>query len=73
MAKKIDRARRFANNFLLKHGFYMSEDEAELFAKSILQFEQAAQKSIDTSGMTTAQIKNKRRKVAKIALPEISQ
>ena len=32
MATKIDKARRFANDFVFKHDFGLSEEGAELFA-----------------------------------------
>ena len=72
MAKKIDKARRFANDFLRKQEIELTEEGAELFAKAILAVEQAAEQSVQPTFGTRAQIARKRREIENMLLPAIS-
>jgi len=72
MATKIDKARRFANDFVFKHDLGLSEEGAELFAKSILAVEEAAEQSVQPTNLTPAQLARKRREIENVLLPAIS-
>lgn len=72
MATKIDKARRFANDFLREHDCELSEEGAELFAQAILAIEEAAQQSVQPTTGTPAQLARRSRIIEEAFLPAIS-
>lgn len=56
MATKIDKARRFANDFILTHDIELSEHGVELFAQALLEFEKSVEKSVSQNNLTPAKL-----------------